>query len=406
MGEAVAVKEILEQIRKSFEEYKKTNDARFEELKKGTGNAGEFETKLSKIESDLQKKEKQLSDLEAKMNRPGFAGVSPEEQAKADHKKAFDLFVRKGITDGLADLQIKAVQVGVDADGGYAVPEEMSHTIYSMLQAESPMRAICGVRTVGTEDIKQLVDIGGVNSGWVAETDSRPATNSPQLAVVTPTFGEIYAMPSATQKAIDDIFFNVESWLSESIAREFAKQENIAFTTGNGTNKPKGLLAVTMATTSDDTRALGTFQYLKTGVAADMPATNPSDLLIDLITALKSRYYGNSRFMMNRQTLATIRKWKDNQNNYLWQPGLQSGEPNSILGFPYTYNDDMPSIGANAFCVAFGDFREAYIILDRIGIRLLRDPYTNKPYVNFYVTKRVGNMILNSEAVKFIKCEA
>ena len=400
------LKEILENIGKSFEEYKKTNDARFEELKKGTGNAGEYEAKLAKIEEDLQKKEKQLSDLEAKMNRPGFAGASFDDQLKADHKKAFDAFVRKGVTDGLADLQLKAVQVGVDADGGYAVPEEMSRTIYSMLEADSPMRAVCDVRTVGTEDVKQLVDIGGVTSGWVAETAARPLTNSPQLAQVTPTFGEIYAMPAATQKAIDDVFFDVEGWLATSIEREFAKQENTAFTTGNGTNKPKGLLAATMATTADDTRAFGTFQYLATGVAAGMPATNPADLLIDLVTAVKSRYYGNARFMMNRQTLATIRKWKDSQNNYLWQPGLQSGEPNSILGFPYTYNDDFPSIGANALCIAFGDFREAYIILDRVGVRLLRDPYTNKPYVNFYATKRVGNMILNSEAVKFVKCEA
>ena len=400
------LKEILENIGKSFEEYKKTNDARFEELKKGTGNAGEYEAKLAKIEEDLQKKEKQLSDLEAKMNRPGFAGASFDDQLKADHKKAFDAFVRKGVTDGLADLQLKAVQVGVDADGGYAVPEEMSRTIYSMLEADSPMRAVCDVRTVGTEDVKQLVDIGGVTSGWVAETTARPLTNSPQLAQVTPTFGEIYAMPAATQKAIDDVFFDVEGWLATSIEREFAKQENTAFTTGNGTNKPKGLLAATMATTADDTRVFGTFQYLATGVAAGMPATNPADLLIDLVTAVKSRYYGNARFMMNRQTLATIRKWKDSQNNYLWQPGLQSGEPNSILGFPYTYNDDFPSIGANALCIAFGDFREAYIILDRVGVRLLRDPYTNKPYVNFYATKRVGNMILNSEAVKFVKCEA
>lgn len=400
------LKEILENIGKSFEEYKKTNDARFEELKKGTGNAGEYEAKLAKIEEDLQKKEKQLSDLEAKMNRPGFAGVSEEDQAKAEHRKAFNAFVRKGITDGLADLQVKAVQVGVDADGGYAVPEEMSRTIYSMLEAHSPMRAVCDVRTVGTEDIKQLVDIGGVTSGWVAETTARPETTAPQLDVVTPTFGEIYAQPSATQKAIDDIFFNVENWLTTSIEREFAKQENIAFTTGNGVNKPKGLLDATMATTDDDTRAFGTFQYLKTGVAAGMPATNPSDLLIDLVSSLKTRYYGNARFMMNRQTLATIRKWKDNHDNYLWQPGLQSGEPNSILGFPYVYNDDFPAIAANALCLAFGDFREAYIILDRVGIRLLRDPYTHKPYVMFYATKRVGNMILNTEALKFIKCEA
>lgn len=400
------LKEVLDQYAQAFEEYKKTNDARYEELKKGTGKAGELEEKLSKIEASLAEKEKQISDIEAKMNRPSFAGTPSEDPVKAEHKKAFDVFLRKGIESGLADLQKKAVQVGVDVDGGYAVPEEMSREIYKLIDADSSMREVCGVRLVGTEDIKQLVDVGGVTTGWVAETAARPETNSPQLVQVTPTFGEIYAMPAATQKAIDDVFFDVEGWLVDSVASKFAKEENAAFTVGDGTNKPKGILAATMATTDDDTRAFGTFQYLATGVAAGMPTTNPADLLINLITALKSRYYGNARFMMNRQTLATIRKWKDSQNNYLWQPGLQSGEPNSILGFPYTYNDDMPSIGANAICIAFGDFREAYIILDRTGIRLLRDPYTNKPYVNFYITKRVGNMILNTEAVKFIKCEA
>ena len=393
----------LREFLEAFEEYKKTNDARYEELKKGTGQAGELEEKLSRIEQVLQEKEKQLSEIEAKMNRPGFAGKNAENPLMSEYHKAFEAYLRKGSE---TELQGKAVQIGVSADGGYAVPEEMSREIYKLIDADSPMREVCGVRIVGTEDIKQLVDIGGVTSGWVAETATRPETNSPQLAQVTPTFGEIYAMPAATQKAIDDVFFDVEGWLVDSVASKFAKEENAAFTVGDGTNKPKGILAATMATTGDDTRAFGTFQYLATGVASGMPATNPSDLLIDLISALKSRYYGNARFMMNRQTLATVRKWKDSQNNYLWQPGLQSGEPNAILGFPYTYNDDMPGIGANALCIAFGDFREAYIILDRTGIRLLRDPYMNKPYVNFYITKRVGNMILNTEAVKFIKCEA
>ena len=400
------IKDILDQYAATFEEYKKTNDARFEELKKGSGKAGELEEKLAKIEAEMQKKEKAISEIEAKLNRPGFAGNSANEQVKADHRKAFNAFLRKGIEDGLEDLQVKAVNIGTPADGGYAVPEEMSTEIYELLTADSPMRQVCQVRSVGTEDIKQLVDIGGLASGWVAETDARPETNSPKITVATPTFGELYAMPSATQKAIDDIFFDVEKWLTTSIEKEFAMKENEAFTVGDGTNKPKGLLAATMSTNTDDVRTYGTFQYLKTGVAADMPATNPADLLIDTISALKSKYYHNARFMFNRQTLATVRKWKDNQNNYLWQPGLQSGEPNSILGFPYVINDDMPSIAANALCVAFGDFKEAYIILDRVGIRLLRDPYTNKPYVNFYATKRVGNMILNTEAVKFIKCEA
>ena len=400
------IKRVLDNIRGAFEDYKTANDARLDELKKSSGQAGELEAKLAKIEAELQAREARLSELEARARRPELGSLTPEDVANREHKAAFGKFVRKGVTDGLADLQLKAVQVGVDADGGYAVPQEMYRDIFTMLGADSPMREVCDVRLVGTEDIIQLVDSGGLTTGWVGETDARPVTATPTLSTVSPVFGEIYCQPSATQKALDDIFFDVEAWLAESAAREFAKQENIAFTSGTGTKQPKGLLTVTTAATADDTRAFGTFQHIVTGVAANFPATSAAfgDKLIDIITALKSRYYPQARWMMNRQTLAAIRKLKDSDNNYLWQPGLQSGEPNSILGFPYTYNDDFPSAGANALPIAFGDFREAYIIMDRTGINLLRDPYSNKPYVNFYMTKRVGNMILNSEAVKFFKC--
>lgn len=402
------MKGILNDLGKAFAEYKSANDARLDELAKSNGQAGELEAKLAKIEAELQAREARLSELEARANRPGLGAVTPEDTANREHKAAFGKFVRKGVTDGLADLQVKAVQVGVDADGGYAVPREMYTEIFRLVSEDSPMRAVCDVRLVGTEDIIQLVDNGGLTTGWVGETDARPVTNTPTLSPVSPVFGEIYCQPSATQKALDDIFFDVEAWLAESAAREFAKRENIAFTSGTGTKQPKGLLTVTTAATDDATRAFGTFQHVVTGVAGGLPATSAAfgDKLIDIITALKSRYYGQARWMMNRQTLAAIRKLKDSDNNYLWQPGLQSGEPNSILGFPYTYNDDFPSAGANAIPIAFGDFREAYIIMDRTGIRLLRDPYSNKPYVNFYMTKRVGNMILNSEAVKFFKCSA
>lgn len=402
------MKGILNDLGKAFAEYKSANDARLDELAKSSGQAGELEAKLAKIEAELQAREARISELEARANRPGLGAVTPEDTANREHKVAFGKFVRKGVTDGLADLQVKAIQVGVDADGGFAVPQEMYRDIFTRLGGDSPMRAVCDVRLVGTEDIIQLVDNGGLTTGWVGETDARPVTDTPTLSAVSPVFGEIYCQPSATQKALDDIFFDVEAWLAESAAREFAKRENIAFTSGTGTKQPKGLLTVATAATGDDTRAFGTFEHVVTGVAGGFPATSAAfgDKLIDIITTLKSRYYPQARWMMNRQTLAAIRKLKDSDNNYLWQPGLQSGEPNSILGFPYTYNDDFPSAGANAIPIAFGDFREAYIIMDRTGIRLLRDPYSNKPYVNFYMTKRVGNMILNSEAVKFFKCSA
>lgn len=396
------LKSILEQYGQAFEKFKKSNDARLDELKNTSGKAGELEDKLSKIEVDLQSREARISAIEAKLNRPGFTGG----QTKSEHAKAFGDYLRKGIIDNLGELQLKAVNVGVNADGGYAVPVEMSEQIYQYLAAESPMRQVCNVRTVGTEDIRQIVDVGGIGSGWVAETATRPETNSPKIAQVTPVFGELYAMPAATQKSIDDIFFDVESWLSDSIAREFARKENEAFTKGDGTNKPKGFLAATVSTDDDETRTFGEIQYIKTGAAAGFPSTGAADVLLDLTSTLKSKYYANARFMFNTQTLATIRKMKDGQGNYLWQPGLQAGVPNLLLGFPCVYNHDMPGVGANALCVAFGDFHEAYTILDRAGILILRDPFTNKPYVNFYTTKRVGGMLLNSEAVKLVKCEA
>lgn len=403
--------ELLESLKAGFDEYKKANDERLGELSKTSGQAAELEGKLAKIEEELQKREARLSELEAKANRPQMGGGAFDDPATAERKAAFDKYVRKGLDADLRALETKddpiAVQTGVNAQGGYAVPTDLYREIFTLLGADSPMRAVCDVRVVGNPNIVQLVDVGGTTTGWVGETSSRTQTNTPQLTQVTPTWGEIYAFPFSSQWALDDIYFNVEDWLINNIAREFAKQENIAFTTGNGSNKPKGLLAADMNTTADDSRAYGYFQYIKTGVADGMPATSAAfgDLLIDTVTALKSRYYSRARWMMTRQTLAAVRKLKDSNNNYLWQPGLQSGEPNTILGFPYTYNDDMPQIGANALPIAFGDFREAYVIMDRTGIYVRRDDLTNKPWVGFYTTKRVGNMILNSEAVKFIKCE-
>lgn len=403
--------ELLESLKAGFDEYKKANDERLGELSKTSGQAAELEGKLAKIEEELQKREARLSELEAKANRPQMGAGQFDDPETRERRAAFDKYVRKGLDADLRALETKndpiAVQTGINAQGGYAIPPEYYRDIFTLLGADSPMRAVCDVRVVGNPNIVQLVDVGGTTTGWVGETSQRPQTNTPQLTQVTPTWGEIYAFPFASQWSLDDIYFDVEDWLINSVGREFAKQENIAFTTGNGTNKPKGLFAVDMNTTGDDSRDFGTFQYLKTGVADGMPPTSGGfgDLLIDTVTALKSRYYSRARWMMTRKTLAEVRKLKDSNNNYLWQPGLQSGEPNTILGFPYTYNDDMPQIGANALPIAFGDFRESYIIMDRTGIYVRRDDLTNKPWVGFYTTKRVGNMILNSEAVKFIKCE-
>ena len=398
------LKRLLTALQKAFEDYKAANDARIEEVKKG-GSGAEFETKLSRLEEEIKRIEKEKSELEAKMNRPGAFGKEGNEAAES-HKAAFGSWVRKGIDGGLADLESKALNLGSDADGGYAIPEVMSTQIYSLLQHAVPMRGVCRIIPVGNDEYRELVSLHGANSGWVGETDARPTTDAPKLAEVAPFMGELYANPEATQKSLDDIFFNVESWLSEELANTFAIAENSAFTVGDGIKKPKGLLAYPTATTTDGTRPFGTIQYHKTGVAANFPATNPSDLLVDVIHSLKSGHRTGARWMLSGLTLANIRKWKDSEGNYLWQPGLQAGQPSLVLGYPVTENEDMPALGANAFCLAFGNFQKAYTIVDRIGVRMLRDPFTHKPYVSFYTTKRVGGFLKDSESVKLVKCEA
>ena len=298
------------------------------------------------------------------------------------------------------------MNVGTPADGGYAVPIQQDRDIMRLLTDLSPMRQVCRVMTVGTEDYRKLVNLGGTASGWVGETDARPATAGPTLAQLKPSFGELYANPEVTQKALDDIFFNVEGELSQDISESFAVLEGKAFLSGTGTNQPVGLLTAKTSAEADSARAFGTVQHIATGVADNFPAKDPADILIDLIYSMKAGYRTGAQFMVNSMTLATMRKWKDGDGNYIWQPAMQNGQPGSIFGYGYVTNEDMPSAGAGAIPVVFGNFQQAYVIFDRVGIRSLRDPYTNKPFVGFYTTKRVGSMIANTQAVKFLKCAA
>lgn len=399
------IKELLEEQGKAFEAFKKSND---EALKaKAEGKAmSELEAKTDRIGEELDKLGAAMTELAKKSNRPE-AGADLARQA---HSKAWSDFIRKGAEEGLADLEQKAWNEGTSSDGGYAVPIEQDRDIMRLLTNLSPMRQICRVLTVSTPDYRKLVNTGGAASGWVGETDTRSATNTASFAQLTPDMGEVYANPQVTQRALDDLFFNVEAELSRDIAEAFAEKESAAFINGAGTAQsskdPKGLLAATTAATDDASRSFGTIQYVKTGVAADFTASNPADKLLDLIYKCKAGYRQNGKFLCNSTTLATMRKWKDGQSNYLWQPSAQAGQPSTLFGYPVVTCEDMPSVGANKYPVVFGDFARAFWIVDRVGIRVLRDPYSNKPYVGFYATKRVGTMLVDSCAVKFLKCEA
>lgn len=396
----------IKQLGEAFTEFKKTNDERLAKLGKGEtdplldGKLKELNEKLSELDTFKKNTEEALK----KKGRPGLTGSDDNEDVAA-HKTAFDSYVRKGRDDGLRELEQKAISLGTDADGGFGVPEELDRNITQLERDSSVMRAIANVITVGTDEYKKLVNIGGAGSGWVGETDARPGTNTPKLAQIAPFFGEIYANPAITQKALDDIFFDVEAWLATELAWDFADQEGDSFIAGNGTLKPKGFLAYANSAVTDKAgnRPFGTLQFVTSGAAA---ALSNADRLIDLVHSLRRGYRKNAKFLGNNLTLAALRKLKDLEGNYLWRPGLEQGVAGTLLGYGYEEDESMPDIAADALPLAFGDFKRGYTIADVRGTRVLRDPFTNKPYVHFYTTKRVGGGVMDSLAIKLLKIAA
>lgn len=388
------VQEVAEALGKKFDEFKSVNDKRVEALESEKGAlAGKVEALNGKL-SELDELKSALEKELAGVKRPGASGG----KEVSEHKNAFMQFIRKGKDDGLAELQAKALQTTVEADGGFAVPEELDRSILEILRDVSPMRQVCSQITVSTPDYKKLVNLGGSGSGWVGENAARPATGTPTLAQIAAVMGEIYANPQATQTSLDDLFFNAEAWLNSEVAREFAEQEGAAFLSGDGVNKPKGLLAYALSTDADAARAFGTLQKVHSGAAGDFDA----DDLLKLVYTLKAGYRANGRFMLPNMTLFKVRTMKDSQGNYLWRAGIEAGAPSTLLGYGIVENEDMPAVAADSNAVLFGDFARAYTIVDRIGTRVLRDPYTNKPNVGFYTTKRVGGMLTDSQAVKVL----
>ncbi len=332
-----------------------------------------------------------LDAMETKMARPGDAGSALCGDA-LEHKHAFlNGFITKGDDSLLKDLEAKGLSTTTGGDGGFAVPTVIDSEIEKQLIDLSPMRSICKVKTIETSNYKRLVNTGGTASGWVGEEDARGETATPSLAEVAITPGEIYANAAATQRALDDMQFDAEAWLTEEVAEEFAVQEGAAIIGGDGVNKPKGFLTET---------AVG---KVKTGVDGAFPVSDPSDILVDLVHALGSRYRQGAKFVMNSATLAEIRKMKDADGNFIWRPGLIEGQPDMLLGYPVVEAEDMPDMAAASLSVAFGNFERGYTIVERTGTRVLRDPYTNKPNVLFYATKRVGGAVVNAEAIKLLE---
>lgn len=417
--------EAIEKVAGTFEEFKRVNDRALEEAeKKHESRASELSETLQKISADLdqqvkerkvaEQKAKSIQDrieiLEALQDRPRG---TVQEKAKAEVTDSFCKALRSGFQDleakqaykvALAKaVDVKAVTIGTAADGGYAVPEEISRVIEDLILKYSDIVGAVKNVTAGTSDYKELVSIHGTTSAWVAETGSRAETGTANLRERAPTWGELYAYPKVSNWALEDVFFDVVGWLQQDAANGMAVALATAIYNGNGSAKPTGMVNGTPVTTADyasPLRAAAAYQYVPCN--ATSPQTVNADDIIDLVYTLAPGYRSNARFMMGSATQGTVRKLKDTTGQYLWQPSLQAGQPDRLLGFPVGTWEDLGTT-ADAFPVAFGDFAKAYLLVQRTGLAIDRNPYGTIGYTSFYIRKRYGGCPLNNDALKLLK---
>ena len=438
MSEILEVKSLIEKQGQAWEEFKKTNNDLIAAKAEGKAVA-DLEAKLATISESMDKyadDRKSIEDFMAKMTAPG--GGTQEDKDIAAEVKSFNTMMRAeyqgkgkaapadfdangykhyksaffrlmgGVTmDSLSSDERKAMSAGSDPDGGYLLPHSTVGRVVSKIYEQSTMRQIANVQSVSTEKLEGLIDNNEADAGWVSELGTRSDSTTPQVGKYEIETHELYAMPKISQKLIDDAATDVEAWLAAKVADKFARVEGTAFATGNGAGKPRGLFSYPTAATADDSRAWGVFEHVKTGTNGDFNSTTKADPLFDLIGAFKDAYLQNAQWLMRREVRTKLRKMRGTTSDlYLWEPSLQMGQPDRLNGYPVNVDQYVPTLTTDSLSLAFGDFREAFTIIDRIGIRTLRDPYTAKPYIVFYSTKRTGSGAVNFEAVKFLKFAA
>ncbi|MCM2561350.1 phage major capsid protein [Lutimaribacter sp. EGI FJ00015] len=376
-------KQVLAEMTNAFSQFKQDHKAEVRELQTG-----------------LDEVNQTLSALRIGGGGPASGGASERDRTEVNSA------LRKLIRDG-DDAPLASLHTGINAgmstdsnpDGGFTVVPYLSPVMTERLHAISPMRQLARTEVIATDVFEEIADTSLSGAEWVTEREARGDTASPTLHKLSVPVHEISAMPKVTQKLLDDSTFDLATWLTGNISQSFARKEGNAFINGDGINKPRGILSYDVSDDDDDTRDWGTLQTIASGEAADID----EDSLISLIYAIKPEYRAGASWIMNRKTAATVRKLKDGQGRFLWAESLAAGEPPRLLGFPVALDEEMPDIGAGERPIAFGDFASGYIIVDRIGLRLLRDPYTDKPNVRFYTTKRVGGALYNSEAIKLLR---
>ncbi|MGD9471765.1 MAG: phage major capsid protein [Novosphingobium sp.] len=356
----------------------------------------EAEKAIKLLRSDVDEVKARLDRVSRAASRPALDGLRRDTEVKG----FVDLYLRQGRA-----AEVKSLTAASNADGGYAVPREIDAMIASALKEISPIRALAQVVQTGSAGYRKLVSTGGTASGWVSEAAARTETDTPQFAEVAPPTGELYANPAASQTMLDDAAFDLEGWLASEIAMEFARAEGAAFINGTGVDQPLGFLSSPVSALGDGTRAFGSLQYVGSGNATGFGA-DPDSRLIDLVHTMKAGHRQGASWVMNSATLAEVRKLKTADGAFLWQPGLVEGQPDRLLGYPVVEAEDMPDIAADAFPIAFGNFKAGYLIAERSATTILRDPFTHKPFVHFYATRRVGGQVLDSAAIKLLKIEA
>ena len=396
------VRSAIDDFATAFAAFRETNDDRLRQIEGRLGADVVTEEKLARIDAALDQARSRLDRISLDRARPALGGPeASRDGVGAEHKAAFDLYVRAGESAGLRRLEEKALSAGSGPDGGYLVPPTIEREVLSRLAQISPIRAIASVRTVSGGQYKRAVSVTGPAAGWVAETAPRPQTDAPTLSELSFPAMELYAMPAATQTLLDDAVLDIDAWLADEVETAFAEQESVAFVTGNGVARPRGFLSYD--TVANASWAPGRLGFLATGANGAFPASNPSDVLFDLVYALRAGYRQGASFVMNRRVQSTIRKFKDADGNYLWQPPLSADRAATLMGFPVAEAEAMPDLSAGSLSIAFGDFRRGYLVVDRAGLRTLRDPYSAKPYVLFYTTKRVGGGVQDFDAIKLLR---
>lgn len=388
---AAEVKAAVETLNKAFADFKAEHTKQLDEIKKGNADALQA-LKVDVVNADVSRLQKELDELNTKIVAAQMGGSGGAVLKDKEYSEAFQAHFKKG------EVQA-SLNKGADGEGGYLAPVEWDRTITDKLKLVSPMRALATVQPVSGAGLTKLFNLGGTASGWVGETAARPATNTGTFASLGFGWGEIYANPAATQQLLDDSAINLEAWLANEVEDEFAKQEGAACFAGDGANKPFGILTYVTGAANAAKHPFGAIKLVNSGAAAAISA----DGIIDLVYDLPSKFTANARFALNRKAEGAVRKLKDGQGNYLWQPTYVAGAPATLAGFPITEVPDMPDVAANSVPLLFGDFKRTYTIFDRVGVRVLRDPFTNKPFVQFYTTKRIGGGVHNPEPMRGMK---